>query len=554
MDARLQRRGRGRPRPDLRPRAPSGRRRPVSSSPRRWSSACSARAPRCSTASPAPALEGDALRAALRLHRRRGLRRRAATPCCSATSSPPRTAPASSTRRSPSARTTSASGQQYGLAVVNPVRADGTYDERIGPYAGRCVKDADPDLVEDLRERGRLLRAEDVRARLPALLALRHAAALLRQAVLVHRAPSAARPPAGRQRDGHLAPRAHQARALRQLAGEQRRLGALARALLGHAAAGVALRATRRTRTASARFAELEERSGVALADPHRPYVDDVTFPCPECGSGDARVPEVIDVWFDSGAMPFAQYHAPFENAGALRGALPRRLHLRGARPDARLVLLAAGRLDPAVRPRALRERRLPRPDPRRRGPEDVEVQGQHRRALGGDRPPRRRRVPLVLLHLQAAVGRLPLLARHGRRVRAPVPAAALEHLRLLRPLRRTRPGAASPAGDEPAAGAGRRPRPLDPLAAGRDERRGHRAPGRLRRDLRRPRDRRLRRRPLQLVRAPLAAALLGRRRRRLRDAAPRAWSRWRSCSRRSRRSSPTRSTTTSTGASRACT
>ena len=51
-------------------------------------------------------------------------------------------------------------GQEQGLTVVNPVRLDGTYDERIGPYAGRWVKDADPDLVEDLRARGRLLRAE----------------------------------------------------------------------------------------------------------------------------------------------------------------------------------------------------------------------------------------------------------------------------------------------------------------------------------------------------------------------------------------------------------
>src|SRR4029079_3067117 len=51
-------------------------------------------------------------------------------------------------------------GEQYGLNVINPVKLDGTYDERIGPYAGRFVKDADDDLVEDLRRRGRLLREE----------------------------------------------------------------------------------------------------------------------------------------------------------------------------------------------------------------------------------------------------------------------------------------------------------------------------------------------------------------------------------------------------------
>ena len=42
-------------------------------------------------------------------------------------------------------------GAEQGLNVVNPVRLDGTYDERIGPYAGRWVKDADADLIEDLR-------------------------------------------------------------------------------------------------------------------------------------------------------------------------------------------------------------------------------------------------------------------------------------------------------------------------------------------------------------------------------------------------------------------
>ena len=85
-------------------------------------------------------------------------------------------------------------------------------------------------------------------ARLPALLALRHAAALLRQAVLVHPHLAAARPAAGRQRDGRLAPGAHQDRPLRQVAGEQRRLGDLARALLGHAAADLALRERPRDR------------------------------------------------------------------------------------------------------------------------------------------------------------------------------------------------------------------------------------------------------------------------------------------------------------------
>ena len=46
----------------------------------------------------------------------------------------------------------------------------------------------------------------------------------------------------------------------------------------------------------------------------HRPYIDEITMKCPECGGTMHRVPEVIDCWFDSGAMPFAQHHYPFEN------------------------------------------------------------------------------------------------------------------------------------------------------------------------------------------------------------------------------------------------
>ena len=48
--------------------------------------------------------------------------------------------------------------------------------------------------------------------------------------------------------------------------------------------------------------------------DLHRPYVDDVHIKCPECGKTMNRAPEVIDCWFDSGSMPFSQYHYPFEN------------------------------------------------------------------------------------------------------------------------------------------------------------------------------------------------------------------------------------------------
>ena len=72
--------------------------------------------------------------------------------------------------------------------------------------------------------------------------------------------------------------------------------------------------------------AELAQRSGNpedAKVELHRPYIDEVTFTCPDCGKTMHRVPEVIDCWFDSGAMPFAQHHYPFENKDLFEKQFP---------------------------------------------------------------------------------------------------------------------------------------------------------------------------------------------------------------------------------------
>ncbi|MCR5195842.1 MAG: isoleucine--tRNA ligase [Pseudobutyrivibrio sp.] len=61
-------------------------------------------------------------------------------------------------------------------------------------------------------------------------------------------------------------------------------------------------------------LAELSGRADAESIELHRPYIDEVTCTCPDCGGTMKRVPEVIDCWFDSGAMPFAQHHYPFEN------------------------------------------------------------------------------------------------------------------------------------------------------------------------------------------------------------------------------------------------
>ncbi len=72
--------------------------------------------------------------------------------------------------------------------------------------------------------------------------------------------------------------------------------------------------------------AQLEEMSGNPAAktvELHRPYIDEITCNCPKCGKTMKRVPEVIDCWFDSGAMPFAQHHYPFENHDLFEAQFP---------------------------------------------------------------------------------------------------------------------------------------------------------------------------------------------------------------------------------------
>lgn len=203
-------------------------------------------------------------------------------------------------------------GQETGLTVVNPVRLDGTYDERIGPFAGRFVKDADADLVADLRERGRLLRAEDYehayphcwRCETPLLYYAKPswyiATSKLREALLANNERIDWHPP--HIKDGRF--------------GDWLR-GNVDWALSRERYWGTPLpvwRCEGGHQHCVGSFAELEELSGAKVEDPHRPYVDEIGFPCPHCGEPMARVPEVIDVWFDSGCMPFAQWHAPIEN------------------------------------------------------------------------------------------------------------------------------------------------------------------------------------------------------------------------------------------------
>jgi isoleucyl-tRNA synthetase len=212
-------------------------------------------------------------------------------------------------------------GEQYGLAAVNPVRLDGTYDERIGPFAGRWVKDADADLIEDMRARGRLFRAETYLHSYPHCWRC--------GTPLLYYAKPSWYIATSQVKDRLLA--ANETVNWQPEGVKHGRFGnwlennvdwALSRERYWGTPLPVWRCPAGHVHVIGS-LAELHERSGVALTDPHRPFVDDVEFPCEECGELMRRVPEVIDVWFDSGSMPFAQYHAPHQNEAEFEAHFP---------------------------------------------------------------------------------------------------------------------------------------------------------------------------------------------------------------------------------------
>jgi isoleucyl-tRNA synthetase len=212
-------------------------------------------------------------------------------------------------------------GAENGLAVVNPVRLDGTYDERIGPYAGRWVKEADDDLVADLDARGKLLRSERYLHAYPHC--WRCGTPLLYYAK-----------PSWYVRTSQLRDRLLAANETVDWHPEHIKHGRFGRWLENNVDWAISRerywgtplpvwRCENGHAECMGSFAEAEAKSGAELPDPHRPYVDELTWDCADCGGEMRRVPEVIDVWFDSGSMPFAQWHAPFENQAKFEQQFP---------------------------------------------------------------------------------------------------------------------------------------------------------------------------------------------------------------------------------------
>ncbi len=208
---------------------------------------------------------------------------------------------------------------ENGLTIHNPVRPDGTFDERTGPFSGMYVRDADAKVIEALRESGRLFRAGEYEHSYPHC--WRCGTPLLYYAKTNWYVRTTA------VRDELLASNEDVTWYPEHI--KQGRFGNWLEnnvdwALSRERYWGTPLpiwRAEDGEVVCIGSRDELRELGAEVPDDLHRPYVDDVTFE--RDGKTFRRVPDLIDVWWDSGCMPFAQWHAPFENEDVFQERFP---------------------------------------------------------------------------------------------------------------------------------------------------------------------------------------------------------------------------------------
>jgi isoleucyl-tRNA synthetase len=216
-------------------------------------------------------------------------------------------------------------GQKHGLPLLNPLDDSGHFQGEIDLVGGMFAKDADPVLVDALRERGLLFDIGTVvhsyphcwRCSSPLLYVARDswfaATSTLRDQMLANNAQVSWHPPeVGEGRFGEW---------LR---------GNIDWALSRDRYWGTPIPAWVCESDPDhvhwiGSMAELAEAAGGLPEDfdPHRPDIDGLEWPCPECSGTMRRTPEVLDAWFDSGSMPYAQWHYPFENEDEFEAHFP---------------------------------------------------------------------------------------------------------------------------------------------------------------------------------------------------------------------------------------
>ena len=213
--------------------------------------------------------------------------------------------------------------RKYGLPVINPVQADGHFASDTPLVAGQFFKKADKDIVKDLKKRGILFKELAYEHQYPHcwrchtplmyyaqpswyIRTTQIKDALLRENEKTNWFPNTIKH--GRYGDWL----------------NNNIDWALSRNRYWGTPLPIWI-CEDKHQTAVGSLKELSELSGqdVTNSDPHRPFVDDITIPCPECKKIARRVPEVIDCWYDSGAMPFAQLSYPQKNSELFKKSYP---------------------------------------------------------------------------------------------------------------------------------------------------------------------------------------------------------------------------------------
>jgi isoleucyl-tRNA synthetase len=200
-----------------------------------------------------------------------------------------------------------------GIAGPNPVQDDGTFDARVTDFAGQTIFDANPHIARHLKELGRLVQHETYEHNYPhcwrcdtpliyravkswfvKVTAIKET--MLRLNQNINWIPS-------HLRDGRFG-----------MWLENARDWAISRARFWGTPVPVWRCGTCEAVDVMGSIAELEARSGKTVSDLHRPAIDEVELPCTKCSGTMTRIPDVLDCWFESGAMPHSQQHYPFEN------------------------------------------------------------------------------------------------------------------------------------------------------------------------------------------------------------------------------------------------
>jgi isoleucyl-tRNA synthetase len=215
-------------------------------------------------------------------------------------------------------------GREQGLAFMNPVKDDGTFDETVEPWKGEFVIDANQSIIKDLESRGILLKAETVIHTYPfcwrcdaPLIYYAHPSwyikttAFSEEMIEINKTIDWHPKEFGYNRFGQWL--------------ENNVDWALSRERYWGTPLNIWICESCGKEHSVGSIAELRERAVQIKGeiDLHRPWIDGVLLKCDGCGGTMRRAPEVIDCWFDTGAMPYAQYHWPFENKDVFESQFP---------------------------------------------------------------------------------------------------------------------------------------------------------------------------------------------------------------------------------------